>query len=130
MIGELRLKLDGMQREIDSQQTTVDTGDAYLARFRADMAAVGAVRADPKALKAAVRNLYHQYAAPAGHDAPSSATAGQQPPQSEYDRQREQLERAVESLRRSIAKDVDQHASERLKLERERELLLEQLRKS
>ena len=43
MIGELRLKMDGMQRESGLQKRKITDGAAYLDRFKADLLATAQV---------------------------------------------------------------------------------------
>ena len=43
MIGELRLKMDGMHRESAHQKTRVVSGDSYIQRFHSDLQAAAQV---------------------------------------------------------------------------------------
>jgi uncharacterized protein YoxC len=84
MIGELKLKRDGMQREVDKLQSDIDSKDEDLKKISRDVAAVHSVSKDVKALRTAVTRLYHKYihgdsgnlaAAVAGMDAASGHDA-------------------------------------------------------
>jgi hypothetical protein len=43
MIGELRLKMDGMHRESAHQKTRVISGDSHIQRFHSDLQAAAQV---------------------------------------------------------------------------------------
>ena len=60
MIGELRLKMDGMQKEINGQKNLIADGTAYVTRFRRDLQHCVTHLDHHKELKAGVRELYKQ----------------------------------------------------------------------
>ena len=100
MIGELRLKMDGMQAEIEGQKVTLDSGASMISRFRTDLRECVQYLNDHKALKRAVTALYTKHVQDEGAAEPGSEAD----PQREYNRQREYLEKSVESLKRKLAK--------------------------
>ena len=61
MIGELKLKRDGMQREVDKLRVEITTRNGDLSKIARDVVAVHAVADDPKALRIAITRLYHRY---------------------------------------------------------------------
>lgn len=61
MIGELKLKRDGMQREVDKLQGLIDAKDEELTKISRDVAAVYSTMRDAKMLRAAVVRLYRKY---------------------------------------------------------------------
>jgi len=119
MIGELRLKMDGMQREINEQREQLGSGDALIRRFRADLHECVQYLSDHKSLKRAVTSLYKKYVQDQGAADPGVEADVQR----EYNRQREYLERSVESLKRKLAKDMAMHHTENSRLMRENSAL-------
>jgi hypothetical protein len=115
MIGELRLKMDGMQAEIEGQKVTLESGASMISRFRTDLRECVQYLNDHKALKRAVTALYTKHVQDEGAAEPGSEAD----PQREYNRQREYLEKSVESLKRKLAKDMAMHSTENARLMRE-----------
>ena len=131
MIGELRLKMDGMNREIMAQKKVIADGDEFVSRFRSDLeeCACQIGVGGGKALKDGVTRLYKIYArddvaAAAGG---GKEKGGEEGVQTQYNRQREHLERSVESLKRKMAKDVDLHSSDHGRLTRENVALTKEI---
>lgn len=115
MIGELRLKKEGMQRECDTLDKQLVDGDAVVRRFRSDLHDAVQHISDYKKLKACIGTLYRQYV----HEGVASGGAGEADLQKEYSRQREYLEKSVESLKRKLAKDMEMHRNDHSRLSRE-----------
>merc|ERR1712097_28298 len=61
MIGELRLKLDGMSKELSQQKSLIKAGESYTRKFRRDLAMCAAGVEDQNDLKAGVKELYQRY---------------------------------------------------------------------
>ncbi|GMH89255.1 hypothetical protein TL16_g11401 [Triparma laevis f. inornata] len=134
MIGELRLKMDGMNREILAQKKTIDVGNEFIKRFRRDLHVSVQKIGKNKELKDSVTNLYKQYAqndlaagGGGGGDGKKGGSGGGHEVQNEYNRQREHLERSVESLKRKIGKDVDLHNTDHARLIRENVALTKEI---
>uniref|UniRef100_H3GFR1 Uncharacterized protein n=1 Tax=Phytophthora ramorum TaxID=164328 RepID=H3GFR1_PHYRM len=108
MIGELRLKMDGMQKELNVQAAQVALGKALLLDNK-------------KALKIAVMALNKKYEDGVTPDAKEPNS------QAEYNRQREYLEKEVESLKRKIMKGMAISESELYRLQRENAILTTQV---
>lgn len=114
MIGELRLKMAGLQEELDSQGEKLGGNRGLVKRFRTDLHETVQAIANYKKLKEGVVGLYRSYvqeaqdgAAPAAGKGAAAGAAGggaSADAQREYARQREYLEKSVESLKRKIAK--------------------------
>ncbi|GMI47566.1 hypothetical protein TrCOL_g2169 [Triparma columacea] len=140
MIGELRLKMDGMNREIAAQKKVIETGDEFIGRFRVDLeeCAKRIGSGSGKALKDEVARIYKVYArddvakgaegrgaggngggGKKGKKGKGKGGEGGEAVQTQYNRQREHLERSVESLKRKMAKDVELHNSDNGRLTRE-----------
>eukprot|EP00753_Platysulcus_tardus_P007912 PLAT15528.5.p1 GENE.PLAT15528.5~~PLAT15528.5.p1 ORF type:complete len:1278 (+),score=785.91 PLAT15528.5:80-3913(+) len=150
MISELRLKQEGMEKEIAGQQLRLQELQRYSRRFRNELATAHRHR-DYKALKTAIVALYKTYvqeqglrdptAPAAAAAAAAGAAAGRRgeeddsagagiskgDPQREYNRQREYLEKSVESLKRKLAKDMQLHRNDRMRLMRENVALTKEI---
>lgn len=116
MIGELRLKMNGMQQEINQQKGLLGEGDTLIKRFRTDLQETAQHMNNYKSLKNSVTNLYKKYVQ---NYQSSSEPTGEADVQKEYNRQREYLEKSVESLKRKLAKDMEMHKNDNLRLMRE-----------
>jgi chromosome segregation ATPase len=114
MIGELKLKRGGMQRESDSQKGVIGANAAIIKRMRVDLheahAHSSGAEYDHKRLKKHVNALYKQYvqektfggkgkAQGGGGAGAAGQKGGDSDMQKEYNRQREYLEKSVESLK-------------------------------
>ncbi|KAL7692512.1 putative quinoprotein alcohol dehydrogenase-like superfamily [Plasmopara halstedii] len=113
MIGELRLKIDGMQKEVDMQAAQVAVGKSLIQQVQTDLLGCAQLLDNKKELKIAVMALHKKYEDGVTPDAkvPNS--------QAEYNRQRDYLEREVESLKRRIIKGMTLSESELHRLQRE-----------
>lgn len=95
VISDLKGKLDGLQREVVSQRTKLSEADAKLRVFKSDLHEAIQHVQDPKELKEAVKALYLRHA---NDHTPVARIEAEL--QAEYQRQRQHLERSVESLKR------------------------------
>mmetsp|Transcript_15479 Transcript_15479/g.20078 ORF Transcript_15479/g.20078 Transcript_15479/m.20078 type:complete len:216 (+) Transcript_15479:2395-3042(+) len=123
MIGELRLKIDGMQREIDNQHGLLSNVQNYLAVFRHDL--MGCSTSEYKKLKANIRALFAKYVQQGG--GMQKGGEGGVDPQMEYNREREHLERNVEALKKKMNKDMDMLMGDHARLTREGVNLTEEM---
>lgn len=132
MIGELKLKMEGMQKELDHQKILLANGQHAQQQLQHDLYECVQVLGDAKKLKVCLVKMYKHYAVELSttatakttkkgkHSAPTTSTSAEQEAQH---RQREYLEKSVESLKRKIAKDLTAHQSEHHKLMRENAVL-------
>ena len=127
-IADQKLKLSGLKLEVDEQCKRRTEADGLISRVEADMHSTAAHLGDPKQLKDAVKGLYKRYVTTAqpkpgaggkkGDEAPSTGKA-EQDMQLEYNRQRDYLEKSVDTLKRQLAKDEELHRSESLRITQE-----------
>jgi cilia- and flagella-associated protein 57 len=122
MIGELRLKIDGMQREIDNQHGALANVQNYLAVFRRDL--MGCHSPEYKQLKSNIRSIFAKYVQQQGN---VGGNSGGVDPQQEYNREREHLERNVEALKKKMSKDMDMLMGDHARLTREGVNLTEEM---
>ncbi|ETK90168.1 hypothetical protein L915_06001 [Phytophthora nicotianae] len=121
MIGELRLKMDGMQKELNLQAAQVALGKALVRQVQTDLLGCAQLLDNKKALKVAVMALNKKYEDGVTPDAKEPNS------QAEYNRQREYLEKEVESLKRKIMKGMAISESELHRLQRENAILTTQV---
>ena len=101
MIGELRLKMEGMQQEIDIQKATIMDGEMLIAKVTSDLEEMIGNQNSHKKLKKSVVKLYKKYIQDdLSMNSKSSGGGDESDVQSDYNRQREYLEKSVESLKR------------------------------
>ena len=110
-ISDLRLKLDGLQRELLKQRRVNADSEAVARRFRHDLHEVAQQIQDPKALKDGVKRLYQKHMVEI-----LELSAVDEDIQREYNRQREFLEKSVESLKRKLLKDQELHRTEGMRI--------------
>jgi len=130
MIGELKLKIDGIQREADSSDAALRASQAYLVRFRGDLKVCAQSLGQYKPLKAAVRHLFAKYVQEEGNQSSAQKDGGGElelDPQMEYNRERDYLEKNVEALKHKISKDMELLLADHSRLTREGVNLTEEM---
>ncbi|XRB08616.1 cilia- and flagella-associated protein 57 [Pycnococcus provasolii] len=110
-ISDLRLKLDGLQRELLKQRRVNADSEAVVRRFRHDLHEVAQTIQEPKALKEGIKRLYQKHMVEN-----LQLSAVDEDIQREYNRQREYLEKSVESLKRKLNKDQELHRTEGMRI--------------
>lgn len=122
MIAELRLKLDGMQREILKQRKQLQDSQGLVRRFRGDLHDAVQHIQEPKVLKEDVIDLYKRYVQEQIQPQEVDVDI-----QREYNRQREYLERSVETLKRKLAKDMEMHRNDNRRIMQENVALIKEI---
>lgn len=121
-IAGLKLKLDGMQREILSQRTKLGEAEAKAQMVCTELYETAQHIQDPKALKDAVKAMYQR------HVTDTFATPGMEADvAAEYTRQREYLEKSVDSLRRKLNKNMELHRSDNHRMMQENVALIKEI---
>jgi cilia- and flagella-associated protein 57 len=130
MIGELKLKLDGLGKENESQLERFATNSRIQAQIKRDVKDLWEVAGDGGKLKAAVISLYRLYVQEetTGKRAQTggSSTEGVDP-QEVYNRDRETMERNLEGLKRAIKQDAKAFKRDLSKMQRENVMLTNEL---
>lgn len=121
-ISDLRLKLDGLQKEVLVQRKTIQDREASIQRFHHDLHATTQAIQDPKHLKEAVKKLYQKHVTDHVDEAEIDEDI-----QKEYNRQREYLERSVESLKRKLHKDMELHRTDNMRIMQENVSLIKEI---
>ncbi|ETV69937.1 hypothetical protein H257_14532 [Aphanomyces astaci] len=123
MIGELTLKMDGMQKDINHQSLEIKTMRQFIRQFQSDLHDSAQLLEKKKALKASVIALYKKYETGKIVTEVASDVDAQQ----EYNRQREYLEKEVESMKCKLVKGLKINHSEMMRLKRENAILTVQV---
>lgn len=126
MLNELRLKADGLRKELKTQEDRENANNNLFEKFRRDLREAWEVSNDPGPFKARVVKLYRVYVQEDVSGAGGGAGDASDP-QEIYNRDREQLERSLESLRRALKTDATAHKRDLSKMMREAVLLTGEL---
>jgi len=121
-ISDLRLKLEGLQKEVLVQRKQNADKDAAIQRFHHDLHQTTQSIQDPKALKEGVKRLYQKHVT----DFVGKEDLDEDI-QKEYNRQREYLEKSVESLKRKLHKDMELHRTDNMRIMQENVGLIKEI---
>ena len=124
MLAELRLKAEGLRKELVNQEERCTVNAHLLEKFKRDLRGAWSVHGDSAAFKAKVVKLYRVYVQ---EDVAGSSGSDASDPQEVYNRDREQLERSLEALRRALKTDAVAHRRDLGKMMREGVLLTGEL---
>jgi hypothetical protein len=130
MIEELKLKMEGIRSELESQDERCAISERFLDKFRRDIQELWTLRSDAAAFKANMIRMYRIYV----QEDVSPAILGDaakkrdlDDPQQVYNRDREQMERSLDSLRRAMKTEAIVHRRDLSKMMRESVLLTKEL---
>lgn len=126
MIGELKLKLDGLRRELESQEHRVAANALVLDKLKRDIQEAWECRDNYGMLKPKIVNLYRIYVQESS-GGESTKKVGAEDPQEMYSRDREQMERNLDALRRGLKTDSLAHRRDLSKMMRENVMLTKEL---
>jgi cilia- and flagella-associated protein 57 len=128
MIDELKLKLEGLRRELLDQKDRSAMNDRVNDKIRRDLQEIWGVRDVPVQLKDSFLKLYRVYVQETvDAEGGKKVGTGGEDPQVAYNRDREMLERSLEGLRRAVKTDAMSNKREVTKMLRERSLLTKEL---
>lgn len=122
-IDDFKLRLKSTENELGDQRASVAKQKNVLTRVRADLHQAAQHLQQPKQLVDSVRSLYSKYCS-SGKD---YTTPLEDDVQNEYNRQRDFLERNVESLRKKLAKSEDMHKAESTRIMQENVALIREI---
>lgn len=127
MIEELKLKLEGVKTEYSQQCERNNLNIALMEKIRRDLQDLWAARDDQNHFKNWMVKVYRIYAqedfSPGSIAGGSSKKGDADDPQQLYNRDREQMERSLDSLRRAIKSEAMAHKRDIGKMMREGVLL-------
>ena len=121
-IADLRDKLMGLQKDVMKQRKTISDREGAIKSFQSDLHETSRLIQAPKALAASVKALYSKHV--------TSAVEGKsldEDLQLEFARQREFLEKSIESLKRKLRKDSEAHKSDNTRLMNENVALIKEI---
>jgi len=127
MIGELKLKLEGLRKELLAQTARVDVNSKLLERFMRDLQEAWAVKDDYNLMKAKVVQLYRVYVQEDVLALEGGGKGDAEGPQRQYNRDREQMERSLDALRKSLRTDAELHKRDLSKMMRENVMLTKEM---
>jgi len=122
-ISDLKLKLDGMQREILGQRSKLGDAASESRNMRTELHELVQFIQDPKALKEGVKKIYQRHVA----EDTVSARGIEPDIATEYTRQREYLEKSVESLKRKLNKNMELHRNDNARMMQENVSLIKEI---
>lgn len=130
MIDELKLKIEGIRGECNAQDERCAISERFLEKFRRDLQELWLLRHDQNSFKASMIKMYRVYV----QEDVSPATIGDstkkkdlEDPQQVYNRDREQMERSLDSLRRAMKTEAMAHKRDLGKMMRESVMLTKDL---
>ena len=121
-ISELKLKKTGLQQEVSSQRKLNADAEAMIRRFHHDLHDTVQYIQDPKALKDSVKHLYEMHVTEQIEPVQLDEDI-----QNEYNRQREYLEKTVESLKSKLQKNTEIHRSDIMRIMQENVSLIKEI---
>ena len=121
-ISDNKLKLEGQQHEILKQRGQISQVENTLKRYCNDLHAVIQYITEPKQLKEAVKALYQKHVLEPPQGAQVDVDI-----QKEYNRQRDYLEKTVDSLKRKLSKDMDLHKTDSMRIMQENVALIKEI---
>lgn len=130
MIDELKLKIEGIRGESNSQDERCAISERFLEKFRRDLQELWLLRHDQNAFKAAMIKMYRVYVQEDVSPAVMGDSAKKrdlEDPQQVYNRDREQMERSLDSLRRAMKTEAMAHKRDLAKMMRESVMLTKEL---
>jgi chromosome segregation ATPase len=121
-ISQLQMKQRALQEEIKSQKKRLRDDLALIKRFKLDLSACMESIQEPKALKEEVANLYRKYVQNNLKKMDLDTDM-----QKEYNRQRDYLEKSVDSLKRKLEKDSQAHRTDNMRIMQENVQLIREI---
>lgn len=121
-IQDLRDKLVGLQKDVMKQRKAISDRDGAIQSFQSDLHETSRLIQNPKQLAVSVKNLYQKHVTTAVEDKTLDEDI-----QKEYNRQREFLEKSIESLKRKLHKDMEMHRSDNMRIMHENVSLIKEI---
>merc|ERR1719408_377412 len=121
-ISQLQMKQRALQEEIKSQKKRLKDDMALIKRFKLDLSECMECIQEPKQLKEAVANLYRKYVQSGVKKLDLDTDM-----QKEYNRQRDYLEKSVDSLKRKLEKDSQAHRIDNMRIMQENVSLIREI---
>eukprot|EP00929_Paragymnodinium_shiwhaense_P023265 TRINITY_DN1460_c0_g1_i1.p1 TRINITY_DN1460_c0_g1~~TRINITY_DN1460_c0_g1_i1.p1 ORF type:complete len:1300 (+),score=429.10 TRINITY_DN1460_c0_g1_i1:78-3977(+) len=121
-ISQLQMKQRALQEEIKSQKRRLRVDLALIQRFKLDLSDCMEYISEPKQLKESVVALYWKYVQTGVKKLDLDTDM-----QKEYNRQRDYLEKSVDSLKRKLEKDSQAHRIDNMRIMQENVSLIREI---
>merc|ERR1711959_511151 len=121
-ISQLQMKQRALQEEIKTQKKKLRDDMALIKRFKIDLHECMQFVNEPKQLKEGVALLYREYVQSGVKKLELDADT-----QKEYNRQRDYLEKSVDSLKRKLQKDSEVHRIDNMRIMQENVSLIREI---
>lgn len=121
-IADLKSKLKACGKEIVKERDQIKKGETVIKNFQFDLQELQDNFQNPKLLKSSLKKLYQRYCK---DDKPSELL--DRDVQEEYKRQREYLERSIDSLQKNAAKEKAGYQQEKIRFLQENVILISEM---
>jgi cilia- and flagella-associated protein 57 len=121
-ISQLQMKQRALQEEIKSQKRRLKDDLSLIKRFKLDLSDCMETVAEPKSLKESITKLYQKYITTGSKKLDLDTDM-----QKEYNRQRDYLEKSVDSLKRKLEKDSQAHRIDNMRIMQENVSLIREI---
>merc|ERR1711937_118858 len=121
-ISQLQMKQRALQEEIKTQKKKLRDDMSLIKRFKIDLHECMQFIQEPKQLKEAVALLYSKYVQTGVKKLELDTDS-----QKEYNRQRDYLEKSVDSLKRKLQKDSEVHRIDNMRIMQENVSLIREI---
>lgn len=121
-ISQLQMKQRALQEEIKAQKRKLRDDLSLIKRFKLDLSDCLETISEPKALKESVTALYRKYVQGGAKRQDLDTDM-----QKEYNRQRDYLEKSVDSLKRKLEKDSQAHRIDNMRIMQENVSLIREI---
>jgi len=121
-ISQLQMKQRALQEEIKSQKRKLRDDLSLIKRFKIDMNECMDTISEPKMLKESIANVYRKYL-----QSETKKLDLDTDMQKEYNRQRDYLEKSVDSLKRKLEKDSQAHRIDNMRIMQENVSLIREI---
>jgi len=121
-ISQLQMKQRALQEEIKTQKRRLKDDVALIKRFKLDLSECMQSAGDPKQLKEVMAGLYRKYV----QSRPKTVDLDTDM-HKEYNRQRDYLEKSVDSLKRKLEKDSQVHRIDNMRIMQENVSLIREI---
>merc|ERR1719492_338500 len=116
------MKQRALQEEVKSQKRRLRIDLALIQKFKLDLSETAENLSEPKALKESVVALYWKYVQTGSKKLDLNTDM-----QKEYNRQRDYLEKSVDSLKRKLEKDSQAHRIDNMRIMQENVTLIREI---
>lgn len=122
MIGDIRGKLDNLQRDIIDRRTDVHNGEHAIKTIQCDLIEASQLIQFPDKLRECVKGMYRKY-----YRGPIAIEGIDSHIEKEYSRQRQYLEQSLGILSTRLTSNTHKHESENVRLMQKNMVLIKEV---